>query len=398
MRMASAIQRFALFESGFRPFFLLAGLDALINMAVWLTVYFRPERWPPDAIPAIYWHAHEMLFGFAAAAIGGFLLTAVPNWTGRPPYGGSLLYLLTALWLAGRIASLPFFSIVHIIAAAADLAFFPALALVIMPALLRAGKFSNLALVGLLLLLFAANLCFHLGLDGSPELGQHVGLYAAIDIIVLMIVVIGGRIIPNFTRNALLKHGMQAAVRSHTMIERGAIASTLLMLAFDLALPLSKASGAVSLLAAVLQAIRLGQWQGHRAWREPLLWVLHLGYGWLVFGLFLKAGSLLFALAIAAKWVHALTVGAFTTMILAAMTRASLGHTGRPLVVSKPISAVYLLISLAAAIRIFGPAISPQQYDIIVGLSGGLWVAAFAIYIWIYTPILIRPRRDGKPG
>lgn len=398
MRTKSAIQRFALFESGFRPFFLLAGLDALSNMAVWLLVYFRPESWPAGAIPAIYWHAHEMLFGFAAAAIGGFLLTAVPNWTGRPPYRGALLCLLTALWLAGRIAVLPFFNFAPGLAAAADLAFFPALALAVVPALLHAGKLSNLALVGLLLLLFAANLCFHLGLGGSPELSQHVGLYAAIDIIVLMIVVIGGRIVPNFTRNAVLKHGVQATVQSHKMVERGAIVSTLLMIVFDMALPLSKTSGAISLLAAVLQAIRLGQWQGHRTWREPLLWVLHLGYGWLVFGLFLKAGALLFDLAIAAKWVHALTVGAFTTMILAVMSRASLGHTGRPLIAPKPMSAVYLLVSLTATIRVFGPAIFPEQYDLIVGLSGGLWIAAFAIYLWNYVPVLIQPRRDEKPG
>jgi uncharacterized protein involved in response to NO len=396
--MQRSMQRFALFEGGFRPFFLLAGLDALTNMAVWLTVYFHPETWPVSAIPAIYWHAHEMLFGFAAAAVGGFLLTAVPNWTGKPPYRGPLLGLLTALWLAGRIAVLPFLNFSPVVAAAVDLAFFPVLALVLAPALVRAGKFGNLPLVGLLLLLFAANFCFHLGLGGSPELGQHVGLYAAIDIIVLMIVVIGGRIIPSFTRNALLKRGVQAPVQSRTVIERGAIISILLMIGFDMALPLSRMSGAVSLLAALLQAIRLGQWQGHRTWREPLLWVLHLGYGWLVLALFLKAGYLLFDIAIAAKWVHALTVGAFTTMILAVMTRASLGHTGQPLIAPKPMPTVYVLVSLAALIRVFGPAIRPQQYEAIVGLSGGLWIAAFAIYLWIYAPVLTRPRRDGKPG
>ena len=395
--MQSSIQRIALFEGGFRPFFLLAGLDALINMAVWLTVYFHPAIWPSGAIPAIYWHAHEMLFGFAAAAIGGFLLTAVPNWTGRSPYRGPLLGLLTALWLGGRIAVLPFLNFASAVAGAIDLAFFPVLALVLAPALVRAGKFGNLPLVGLLLLLFAANFCFHLGLDGSPELGQHVGLYAAIDIIVL-IVVIGGRIIPSFTRNTLLKRGVQAPVQSRTVIERGAIVSILLMIVFDMALPLSRTSGAVSLLAAGLQTIRVAQWQGHRTRRDPLLWVLHLGYGWLVLALFLKAGYLLFDLAIAAKWVHALTVGAFTTMILAVMTRASLGHTGQALVAPKPMPAVYLLVSLAAIIRVFGPVVCPQQYDVIVGLSGGVWIIAFATYLWIYTPVLTRPRRDGKPG
>lgn len=396
--MQASIRRFALFEGGFRPFFLLAGLDALINMAIWLTIYFHPESWPAGAIPAVYWHAHEMLFGFAAAAIGGFLLTAVPNWTGRPPYRGFLLGLLTALWLVGRIVVLPFFHFTPVVTAVGDLAFFPILAVVLTLALLRAGKFRNLPLVGLLLLLFVANLCFHLGLGGSPELGEHIGLYAAIDIIIVIIAIIGGRIIPSFTRNALVKQGVQAPVQSRAVIERAAIASILLMVVLDMALPLSRTSGAVSLLAAALQAVRLGQWQGHRTWREPLLWVLHLGYGWLVLALFLKAGSVLFDMAIAAKWIHAVTVGAFTTMILAVMTRASLGHTGRPLEAPKPIAAVYLLVSLTAAIRVFGPVLCPQWYDVIVGTAGGLWITAFAVYLWIYAPILIRPRRDGKPG
>jgi uncharacterized protein involved in response to NO len=395
---APKVPAVALFESGFRPFFLLAGLDALLNMGLWLCIFLRPELWPADALPAVYWHAHEMLYGFAGAAIGGFLLTAVPNWTGCAPYRGMLLGLLVALWLGGRIAMLPFTHVPLLPSSALDLAFYPVLGLALAPPLLQARKFQNLPFLAFLLLLFAGNLCFHLGPVGALDIGEHVGLGVAIDTILFMVVLIGGRIIPAFTRNGLLKQGIQVSLQSNAWIERVSILTLLAMVVADMAFPLSRISGAVTLAAALTQALRLSQWQGHRTLRDPLLWVLHLGYGWLVVGLGLKAGYLLLDSAMAEKWVHALTVGAFTTMILAVMTRASLGHTGRPLVAPWPIALAYLLVSLATVIRVLGPAFLPLQYDILIALAGSLWIAAFAIFVWIYAPILILPRYDGKPG
>lgn len=391
-------RRLALFESGFRPFFLLAGLDALANMVLWLTVHSHPDLWPTRAIPAMYWHAHEMLFGFAAAAIAGFLLTAVPNWTGRSAYRGSVLWLLTASWLGGRIAMLPFVPLPFWARLAAVLSFFPALALTVAPALLKARKFRNLPFILLLLLLFGAELCFQAGLGTSPELGQHIGLYAGLDIVLVMVVIIGGRIIPNFTRGALNGQGATAQVKSRAWIERGAILSLLLMVVLDMALPLSKASGAATLATALFQALRFSQWQGHRTLGNPLLWVLHLGYGWLIVALGLKAGALLLGATIAQYWLHALTVGVLGTMILAVMSRAALGHSGRPLVAAKPMSLSYLLVSAAGIARVFAPSLFPEHYDHIILFSGGLWIAAFAIYLTIYVPILLQPRRDGKAG
>ncbi len=392
------VPAFALFENGFRPFFLLAGLDALLNMGLWLCVFLRPGIWPTDALPAVYWHAHEMLYGFAGAAIGGFLLTAVPNWTGCAPYRGKLLGLLVALWLGGRIALLPFAHVPPLLGSALDLAFYPVLGLALAPPLLQARKFQNLPFLAFLLLLFAGNLCFHLGRAGVLEIGEHVGLGVAIDIILVMVVLIGGRIIPAFTRNGLLKQGIQVSLQSNAWIERASILTILAMVVADMTFPLSRVSGAITLAAALCQALRLGQWQGHRTQRDPLLWVLHLGYGWLVVGLGLKATSLLLHAAFADRWIHALTVGAFTTMILAVMTRACLGHTGRPLVAPQPVAIAYLLVSFAAAIRVLGPAFLPLQYDILIAFAGSLWIAAFAIFVWIYAPILILPRYDGKPG
>jgi len=391
-------RRFALFESGFRPFFLLAGLDALANMILWLVLFFRPDLWPSGEIPAAYWHAHEMLFGFAGAAIGGFMLTAVPNWTGRPPYRGPILYGLTALWLAGRIVSLSFMNILPTIATVLDCAFFPALAIAVSPALFRSGTYRNLPFLAFLSLLFVANLSFHLGMNGSPELGEHIGLYTAIDIILMMIVIIGGRIIPAFTRNALVKEGLRLSERNRPWVDRSAITSIVLMVILDIAFPLSKVSGYASLLAALMQAVRLGCWQGQRTLHHPLLWVLHLGYAWLTFALFLKAASLLLDAALAANWLHALTIGAFATMIMAVMSRAALGHSGRALVAPRPMAVAYLLVSLAAALRVLGPALYPEDFDVIIGLSGGFWIAAFAIYLWKYLPILVLPRSDGKAG
>ncbi|HWU55106.1 MAG TPA: NnrS family protein [Rhizomicrobium sp.] len=389
---------FALFESGFRPFFLLAGLSALLNMGLWLCVFLRPEIWPADALPAVYWHAHEMLYGFAGAAIGGFLLTAVPNWTGCAPYRGLLLGLLVVTWLGGRIALLPFFHVPLLAGSIVDLAFYPILGLALAPPLLRARKFSNLPFLVFLLLLFAGNLCFHLGRSGVLDIGEHVGLGVAIDIILVMVILVGGRIVPAFTKSGLLKHGIQISLQSNPWIERVCIATILGMVIADMVTPLSRISGAFSLAAALALAARLSRWQGHRTLREPLLWVLHLGYAWLVIGLGLKAASLLLHTAFADRWIHALTVGAFTTMILGVMTRASLGHTGRPLVAPWPIAASYLLISLAAAIRVMGPSFLPLQYSMLITLSGGLWIAAFSVFVWIYAPILILPRHDGRPG
>jgi uncharacterized protein involved in response to NO len=388
---------FSLFAAGFRPFFLLAGLDAIANMALWLTVYRHPEWWPASATAAIYWHAHEMLFGFAAAAIAGFLLTAVPNWTGRAAYRGPILYSLVGLWAMGRLVMLPV-AFPAWLRGAIDLAFLPALALALAPPLIAQRKFRNLAFLLLLALLFLANLAFHLGTAGVLEMGEHIGLAIAIDLIVVMVAIIGGRVIPIFTRNGLFQAGIQVGLGGNRWIEYAAAVSLAAMIASDIATPLSALNGAVSLTAGIAQLVRLSQWHGHRTWRQPLLWVLHLGYTWLALGLILKAMSLLTASPASEKWIHALTVGCFATMILAIMSRASLGHSGRPLKQPAGMAAAYLMVSLAALVRVFAPALFPLAYDQIIYSAGGLWIAAFAIFVTIYAPILAGPRADGKPG
>ena len=390
--------RFVPFAYGFRPFFLMAGIDAVFNMCLWLVAYFHPELWPEGTIPAMYWHGHEMLFGFAAAAIGGFLLTTVPAWTGRPPFAGMPLAILAAIWLAGRIAMLPFAAAPPIIAAFLDLVFFPALVVTLAPPLVRAGKIHNLPFVLLLSVLFLTNLLFHLGRLGLFNGGELTGLGFAADIVMILIVVIGGRIIPGFTHNGLVRHGVTIAITPRAWLDIAAIASIVAVLVGDLTLQQSEVNGAVALLAAVVQGARLAQWHGHRSWRDPLIWILHVGYGWLIVGLGLKGIWLTIGAAFAAKWLHAITVGAFATMILAVMTRAALGHTGRPLIAPKPITLAYFLVTTAAAIRVFGGAVFADEYNMVVALSGACWIAAFGLFVWIYAPILTRPRADGRPG
>lgn len=393
-----APSQFVLFACGFRPFFLLAGLDALINMAVWLMAFLDPGLWPARAVPAMYWHAHEMLFGFAGAAIAGFLLTAVPGWTGRKSYSGAPLISLIALWLAGRLAMAPLGFLPPIAADAIDLAFFPAMLLVLAPPLVRARKFRNLPFVGILMLLFLANLCFHFGANGMVAAGEQIGLSIAIDIVMILIVIIGGRIIPAFTKSGLARYGITVQLQDNRWIDVVSIASIVAMLLGDLAIPLSAANGAVALLAAVAQAIRLARWHGHRTLRDPLIWVLHLGYAWLVTGLLLKAIWLLAAAPFAEKWIHALTVGAFATIILAVMTRASLGHTGRALVARPNLTACYAFVTVSAMMRVFAPAVFPTRYDTVVTISAIFWMGAFGIFLLIFVPILAKPRADGRPG
>jgi uncharacterized protein involved in response to NO len=395
-----AERRFALFDYGFRPFFLLTGLYAICAVAVWLWV-LQSGAWPDGRLQPQHWHAHEMLFGFVAAAIAGFLLTAVPNWTGRRGFSGRPLMILVGLWFTGRLAMALAISLAGtlpaLVVAAIDLAFFPALAAILAPSLIKARRFHNLPFLLILALLFTANLLFHLEWLGWAGVGIDAAVPLAVDTVLLVIVVVGGRIVPSFTLNALRKIGTPVTIPPRPWLDGAAIGSVALVLVVDLAAPGTPLAGAAALAAALLHAVRLGRWHGPKTIGEPILWVLHLGYAWIVIGLALKAAWLLAGAEFAALWLHALTIGGFATMILAVTTRASLGHTGRALVAPRPIVLSYLLITLAAAIRVFGPTIG---IDYLAGMAaaGLLWVGAFLLFVIVYAPILVRPRPDGQPG
>jgi uncharacterized protein involved in response to NO len=381
---------------GFRPFFLLAALAAITIVPTWLLA-LAGGAWPAGALPPQAWHAHEMLFGFVAAAVAGFMLTAIPNWTGAAPVTGWPLCLLAGLWMAGRIALCPDIALSLPWAAMIDLAFYPALAAAVGLPLIRAGRWRNSAFLVLLALLWTANLLFHLEWLGMAKGTMAIGIRLAVDVVLLMVVVIGGRIVPSFTLNALKRRDPTITIAPLPLLEPIAVAVIALVAIIDLTSPDSAVAGLAAGLAAIVHGIRLARWCGLRTGRQPILWILHLGYAWLVLGLALKAIWLLTGASFASAWMHALTVGSFSTMILAVMSRASLGHTGRPIVAARPTVLAYAALMLAAALRIAAPLFA-SAYLPLIGIAGGLWIIAFAAFVAVYAPILLRPRPDGSPG
>ena len=388
--------RFALFAYGFRPHFLLAGLAALVLIPAWAldVAYGVPlsSDWPPTL-----WHAHEMLFGFIASAVAGFLLTAVPSWTGQKGFAGTPLVVLSALWLAARllIASSSYWP--RSLTAAVDLTFLPLLAALVARPLLRSQN-RNTPLLLVLGLLWLTNLGFHVALI---RLNQQLALHAlliGIDLLLVLVTVIGGRILPAFTATALRPQGLQNTVSSSSGLTIAAVAGMAAVTVGDVFAPDSRLAGGLAAAAAIIQGWRFTQWGVLRTLRQPIVWVLHLAYLWLPVGLALKAIALLDGAAFSAFWLHALTMGTLATMILGVMTRAALGHTGRPLSVHAVTAASYLLLLGAVLVRVFGLAALPVSYPTVIAGAAFLWTAAFLFFVVVYAPILCSPRVDGKPG
>jgi uncharacterized protein involved in response to NO len=395
-RQSDSHRDFALFAYGFRPHFLLTGVAALLLVPAWaLNFAFGmslSSDWPPTL-----WHAHEMLFGFIASAMAGFLLTAVPSWTGQKGFAGRPLMLLTALWVGARvmIASSAYWP--HVLTAAVDLSFFPALAALVARPLLRSMN-RNTPLLLVLALLWLTNLVFHIGfIERKPPLALHA-ILIGIDLMLILVTIIGGRIVPAFTATALRPLGLQASVSSKPALTSAAVAAMAAVALGDVWAADSRIAGVLAAIAAVIQGWRLTQWGGLKTLRQPIVWVLHVAYVWLPLGLALKAVALLNGAAFSAFWLHALTIGVLSMMILAVMTRAALGHTGRPLVVHPGITASYLLLAAAVIVRVFGLAACRGSYAAIIIVAAVLWSAAFLLFVVIYAPILCRPRVDGKPG
>lgn len=388
--------RTVLFAYGFRPFFLAAGWFSAIIMAAWLWV-FSASAQPLPGLPAALWHGHEMLFGFISAAIAGFMLTAVPSWTGRSGFAGLPLAILASAWLLGRVAFALAGQLPVPLVAALELVFLPALTALLAPALLRV-KNRNTPLLAVLASLWACDATFvYAWAQGDPALARAC-LLTSLNIVLLLITLIGGRIVPAFTGNALRRAGVNVAIPRLAPLEMMTIGGMVAIIIVDLAWSASRAAAVVALVAGVLHLVRLARWHGWRTWREPIVWVLHVAYLWLPLGLLLKGLHLWLPDGWTTFWLHALGAGAAGTMILAVMSRASLGHTGRPLVASRWTVVAYLLLTVGVAARVFGPALFPGGYLEIIALAAGLWMAGFVLFALNYTPVLLSPRVDGKPG
>jgi uncharacterized protein involved in response to NO len=376
----------ALLADGYRPFFVLAGLMAAIWVPLWLAIQ-QGAASSASPLPANVWHGHEMIFGYAVAVLSGFLLTAGRNWTGLPTARGAHLAALALLWLAGRIVLLADI-VPPAVAAAIDLAYLPALAATLAAPLLRARNYRNLVFLVILAALFTLSLLTYLSAWGSVGWDSQRIFRVALDLFALVIALIGGRIIPSFTRNALPK----AEIRPQPWLETPAMAALVLLAVLDLAAEPGLATGIVALAAAAMHGLRLSGWGSLATRRTPILWVLHAGYAWLVVGLALRGLTALDAVPAAAA-LHALGAGAIGTITMAMMTRVALGHAGRPLVAARPTVLAYAMVILAAALRVGASFLDGPGHDHALMAAGALWSLAFLLFLLVYVPILIAPRR-----
>lgn len=382
------------FALGFRPFYLLAGLFAVAAVAFWM-LNFSGVYLAGGYLRGFFWHSHEMVFGFAMAVMAGFLLTAVRNWTGLPTPTGRGLAALALAWILGRamVISGP-----PLLAAAVDLVFVPLLALVCALPIFRSRNRRNYKIVGLLLLIASANVVYHLASLGPlPAWLAYTMVIAALDLITIVLALVAGRVIPAFTRNAF----PDSAPRHAGWLEFVAFGSLLSIVAVRLIgdwfpVPIS-IPAALMIVAAVSHAFRLALWQPQTTASNTLLWMMPLAYSWLPLALFLRALAQ-YGIVGQAAWIHALTMGAISSLMLAMMMRSALGHTGRPLRASGSDMGAYLLLQLAAIVRVSAGALADTWYTALVLISGGLWVLAFAVFLVRYAPMLLKPRIDGKPG
>jgi uncharacterized protein involved in response to NO len=383
--------RWAPFALGFRPFFLLAALAAIALLGTWLALAVG-QLPPPAHYDLVGWHSHEMLFGYAAAVIAGFLLTAVRNWTGVDTATGGPLAALAGLWLAARL--LPWLpGTPGLVIAAVDLAFLPALAVALLGALRGGNNRMNLVLPPLLLCMTVANALVHARALGWLDVPATVGTRLMLDLVLALVLLVGGRVMPFFTETAIT--GSRPSVRRPVEIAGVVLIATLaiLHLAGIGGLPLAAAAAAM----ALVQAVRLAGWYQRGVFSIPILAVLYSGYAWLVAGFLLHALAAVGAFP-ASQATHAFTIGAVGVLTLGMMARVALGHTGRPMRSALAVDIAFVLLNGAALVRVLLTAAVPSGHGTWLYLSGFLWLAAFALFTAVYAPILLRSRVDGQPG
>ncbi len=387
--VAPAPRGAAFLRLGFRPFYLGAAVLAALAVPVWMMVFLGQWVWAP-ALSPLLWHAHEMLLGFASAVIIGFLMTAVKAWTGLATPRGLPLGVLALLWLSARIAAV---TAPYAVYAMLDTLLLPIVALVLLRLLLRAGNTRNLPLAALLLLLGAANATFHLSVLGLLDLAPTRALHAALAVIVMVECVMAGRVIPGFSMSAI--PGLR--ITALLWLERSALALTGVgLLLWVFAAPGWIASLALG-LAAAAHVWRQWRWKPLLTKQRPILWILHLSYAWIPVGLGLLALAQIHLLAVS-QGLHALAVGTTGGLIIGMITRTARGHTGRTLQVAPAEVLAYVLVALAALLRVLLPLLWPDLLLVWLIGAAAAWSVAFAIYVFIYVPWLTQTRLDGKDG
>jgi len=383
----------ALFANGFRPFFLLGSIYAGLAILVWLPV-FHGEVTLTSVFSPRDWHVHEMLFGYLPAVITGFLFTAIPNWTGRLPIRGMPLAVLVMVWLAGRIVVTFSAEVGWLPALLVDGSFLALVAAAAAREIVAGRNWRNLAVVMLVLLLLAGNVGFHLEahFNGSADIAIRAGIAG----VVLLIALIGGRIIPSFTRNWLVRENPGRLPVPFGRFDKIVLALGALALAAWVVVPENRFTGIALALAGVLHLVRLARWAGERTGRERLLLILHVGYFFVPLGFLFNAAAA-FELVPPGAGIHAWMVGAAGIMTLAVMSRAALGHTGQELTASVATQAIYAAITVASLARICA-VIEPVWSDPLLHLAAFAWAAAFIGFAAVYAPLLVghdpRARRN----
>ena len=380
-------------RAGFRPFFFLGALWAIVVVALWVAAMAGTVTLP-TLIDPLAWHRHEMLFGYLSAVIAGFLLTAIPNWIGRLPVAGPALAALVSLWVAARLAMLFSAWTGATVALLLDVGFLLVLASLCAREVFIARN-RNVPVVGAVLLLALAS-----GVDHAEALGviatDGLGWRAGFALVLLLITLIGGRIIPSFTTNWLKKQGQSRLPGQPSAFDAIVIGATALALCCWIFAIGPGLTGPLLIAAGMLQLARLSRWSGLRTIADPLVFVLHLSYAWLPLGLILLGMSLLVPTQPASSALHALAAGAMASMTLAVMTRATLGHTGRELRAGVGTTAIYLLVTAGAALRVAAPWL-PFDYLLLIQIAGAFWGGAFLLFLAMYGPKLLGPRPDGRP-
>jgi len=390
--MNKQILDYPLFSLGFRTFFALAGLFALILIALWASI-FDGSLVMDNYYSKTLWHAHEMLLGYCVAVIAGFLLTAVQSWTGDSVVKANQLLGLCLLWIYGRVV--PFYSelLPDLLIALVDFSFLPVLAYFVAKPIIQSGKVKNLLLIGLLLLIILGNYFIHADVLGFMDDSATMGLTLIVAMIIMMILVMAGRLFPLF-----IERGLQGvmAIRSPLLDSLAIVTSALvfILLVFDV-------NGLVLTIAAVAAVIaniaRVAGWYVQRIWYVPLLCVLYMGYAWIMMGFVFVALASVSLVPITLA-IHAFTVGGIAVITLGMMARVSLGETGRALRVSNTIAIAFALINVSAVFRVLLPAVFPVGFNTFLLVSTYCWLAAFTLFVFIYTPILTTASVGSKQG
>ena len=379
----------AFFSYGFRPLFLGAALFVGVAVPAWIllltgagdSAFYSAAR---------QWHIHEMVFGFLPAVITGFLLTAIPNWTDRAPIRGRELMLLCALWLAGRLVmAIPFLT--PLLSACVDAAFLITVAGLVWREIAVAKSWSHAPIGGLISLIAGANIFFHVRALSGAEMDLPARM--ALGLVMVLLALIGGRIIPNFTRDFLDGQGMTEQPAPFSSFDGLSVVLVGVGAVAWIVQPQAMVTGWILLGAGVVNFGRLLRWYGWVTWREPLVLTLHLGYGWLSLSLLLLGGATLGWGLESADAVHAFTTGSVGVMTLAVMTRASLGHTGRPKHAGPLTVCIYILVNVGALLRVFGPSVD-LSINFVLGFAAVSWSGAYLLFALVYGPFLLRPSLD----